>query len=108
MKTSEHYKIKNLTINVVLEGNSVLTIEMLKHQIRPFVEYIASFVPFFQVIYGNKKALGLNFSNQNELVEYSMKLAEKETELNNAVKEILGDLANKIEFEEKGKNENDR
>lgn len=101
MKTSEHYKIKNLTISVVLEGNSTWTIEMLRHQIRPFVEYIASFVPFFQVIYGNKKALGLNFSSQNELVEYSMKIAEKETELNNAVKEILGDLANKIEIEEK-------
>ena len=108
MKTSECYKIKNLTISVVFEGNSVWTIEMLKHQVHPFVEYIASFVPFFQVIYGNKKALDLNFSNQNELVEYSMKIAKKETELNNAVKEILGDLANKIEIEEKGKNENDR
>lgn len=99
MKTSEHYKIKNLTISVVLEGNSVWTIEMLKHQIRPFVEYIASFVPFFQVIYGNKKALGLNFSNQNELVEYSMKLAEKENELKNSVKDILGDMAKKIKID---------
>lgn len=104
MQTSECYKIKNLTISVVLEGNSVWTIEMLKHQIHPFVEYIASFVPFFQVIYGNKKALGLNFSNQNELVEYSMKLAEKETELNNAVKDILGDIAKKIEIEKEFKN----
>lgn len=101
MKTSECYKIKNLTISVVLEGNSVWTIEVLKHQVCPFVEYIASFVPFFQVIYGNEKALELNFSNQNELVEYSVKIAEKETELKNAVKEILGDLANKIEIEEK-------
>lgn len=101
MKTSECYKIKNLTISVVLEGNCVWTIEVLKHQVHPFVEYITSFVPFFQVIYGNEKALELNFLNQNELVEYSMKLAEKETELNNAVKEILGDLANKIEIEEK-------
>lgn len=99
MKTSEHYKIKNLTISVALEGNSTWTIEVLKHQIYPFVEYIASFVPFFQVIYGNKKALGLNFSNQNELVEYSMKIAEKETELKNAVKDILGDLAKKIKID---------
>lgn len=101
MKTFECYKIKNLKISVVLEGNSIWTTEALKYQVHPFVEYIASFVPFFQVIYGNKKALELNFLNQNELVEYSMKIAEKETELNNAVKEILGDLANKIEIEEK-------
>lgn len=101
MKTSECYKIKNLTISVVLEGNSIWTIEIKKRQIYPFIENIASFVPFFQVIYGNKKALGLNFSNQNELVEYSMKLAEKETELKNVVKETLGDLASKIEIEEK-------
>ena len=98
MKTFECYKIKNLTISVVLEGNSIWTIEMLKHQVHPFVEYITSFVPFFQVIYGNKKALELNFLSQNELVEYSLKLAEKETELKNEVKEILGDLANKIEI----------
>lgn len=106
MKTSECYKIKNLTISVVLEGNSTWTIEILKHQIHPFVEYIASFVPFFQVIYGNKKALGLNFSNQNELVEYSMKLAEKETELNNAVKDILGDMAKKIKINKGAENAN--
>ena len=99
MKTSECYKIKNLTISVVLEGNSVWTIEMLKHQVHPFVEYIASFVPFFQVIYGNKKALGLNFSNQNELLEFSFELAKKETELKNAVKEILGDTAKKIKID---------
>lgn len=99
MKTWETCKFGNMLISVVLEGNSIWTIEILKHQIHPFVEYIASFVPFFQVIYGNKKALGLNFSNQNELVEYSMKLAEKETELNNAVKNILGDIAKKIEIE---------
>lgn len=101
MKTSECYKIKNLTISVVLEGNSVWTVEMLKNQVCPFVEYIASFSPFFRIIYGNEKALELNFSNQNELVEYSMKLAEKETELQNVVKDILGDLASKIEIEEK-------
>lgn len=107
MKTSEHYKIKNLTISVVLEGNSVWTIEMLKHQIHPFVEYIASFVPFFQVIYGNEKALELNFSSQNELIEYSMKLADKEAELHKAVKDSLGDIANKIEIKER-ELENDR
>lgn len=105
MKTYKDYKIGNLLMSVILEGNSVWTIEMLKHQIHPFVEYIASFVPFFQVIYGNKKALGLNFSNQNELVEYSIKLAEKETELNNAVKDILGDIAKKIEIEKEFKND---
>lgn len=99
MKTSECYKIKNLTISVVLEGNCIWTIEMHKHQVHPFVEYIASFLPFFQILYGNEKELKLNFSNQNELVEYSMKLAEKETELNNAVKNILGDIAKKIEIE---------
>lgn len=104
MKTYKDYKIGNLLMSVILEGNSVWTIEMLKHQIHPFVEYIASFVPFFQVIYGNKKVLGLNFSNQNELVEYSMKLAEKETELNNAAKDILGDIAKKIEIEKEFKN----
>ena len=103
MKTFECYKIKNLTISVVLEGNSIWTIEMLKHQVHPFVEYIASFLPFFQVIYGNKKALGLNFSSQNELVEYSTKLVKKETELQKAVKDILGDMANKIEIEERKK-----
>lgn len=100
MKASECYKIKNLIISVVLEGNSVWTIEIKKRQIYPFIENIAFFLPFFQVIYGNKKALGLNFSSQNELVEYSMKLAEKETELNNAVKNILGDTADKIEIRE--------
>lgn len=105
MKTWETCKCGNLSISVVFEGNSVWTIEMLKHQIHPFVEYIASFVPFFQVIYGNKKALGLNFSNQNELIEYSIKLAEKETELNNAVKDILGDIAKKIEIEKEFKND---
>lgn len=105
MKTWETCKCGNLSISVVLEGNSVWTIEMLKHQIHPFVEYIASFVPFFQVIYGNKKALGLNFSNQNELIEYSIKLAEKETELNNAVKDILGDIAKKIEIEREFEND---
>lgn len=104
MQTSECYKIKNLTISVVLEGNSTWTIEIQKRQIHPFIENIAFFLPFFQVIYGNKKALGLNFSNQNELVEYSMKLAEKETELNNAVKDILGDIAKKIEIEKEFKN----
>ena len=98
MKISDCYKIKNLTISVVFEGNSVWTIEMLKRQVHPFVEYIASFLPFFQILYGNEKELKLNFSNQNELIEYSMKLAEKETELNNAVNDILGDLANKIEI----------
>ena len=100
MKTSEYCKIKNLTISVVLEGNSIWTIEIQKRQILPFIENIAFFLPFFQILYGNEKELKLNFSNQNELVEYSMKLAEKETELNNAVKNILGDInAKKIEIE---------
>ena len=100
MKTSEYCKIKNLTIRVVLEGISIWTIEIQKPQILPFIENIALFLPFFQILYGNEKELKLNFSNQNELVEYSMKLAEKETELNNAVKNILGDInAKKIEIE---------
>lgn len=105
MQTSECYKIKNLTISVVLEGNSIWTIEIQKRQILPFVENIAFFLPFFQIIYGNEKELKLNFSNQNELVEYSMKLAEKETELNNAVKNILGDIAKKIEIEREFEND---
>ena len=105
MKTWEICKFGNLSISVVLEGNSIWTIEIQKHQIHPFIENIASFLPFFQVIYDNKKALELNFSNQNELVEYSMKLAEKETELNNSVKDILGDLANKIEIEKEFEND---
>lgn len=105
MKTSECYKIKNLTISVVLEGNSIWTIEIQKRQIHPFIENIASFLPFFQIIYGNEKELKLNFPNQNELIEYSMKLAEKETELNNAAKDILGDIAKKIEIEKEFKND---
>lgn len=105
MKTWETCKLGNMLISVILEGNSVWTTEMLKHQVRPFVEYIASFLPFFQIIYGNEKELKLNFSNQNELIEYSIKLAEKETELNNAAKDILGDIAKKIEIEREFEND---
>lgn len=105
MKTSECYKIKNLIISVVLEGNSTWTIEIQKRQIHPFIENIAFFLPFFQILYGNEKELKLNFSNQNELIEYSIKLAEKETELNNAVKDILGDIAKKIEIEREFEND---
>lgn len=104
MKTSECYKIKNLTISVVLEGNSTWTIEIQKRQIHPFIENIAFFLPFFQILYGNEKELKLNFPNQNELIEYSIKLAEKETELNSAVKDILGEIAKKIEIEKEFKN----
>lgn len=99
MKTWETCKCGNLSISVVLEGNSIWTIEIQKRQIHPFIENIASFLPFFQIIYGNGKELKLNFPNQNELIEYSIKLAEKETELNSAVKDILSDIAKKIEIE---------